>query len=238
MTFTRAAAGMLLATGAAVAWADGQAEPARPVVVQAAPAPATEVHHYRWELTKLAGVFGGLFLPSSGEGTLSVSPEPDGKFVRSELLVTAKDSRNGEFWRYGAVLDPVLGKTIRAWSSYRYRDKSKVKKEELDRDGVFDIASAIYRLRRDRPTTPLRLLVWSDGKTYPVIVTPGAVEKWTLPSGVHVNARRYLVRGVTTAGKEPWRGSFDLWLADDAAATPVRIEIGRSYAGVRLDLVR
>lgn len=237
MTFSRAAAGLLL-VASTVAWVEIGATAQSIPVIEAAPSPATEVHHYRWELTKLAGVFGGLFMPSSGEGTLSVSPEADGNHVRSELLVTAKGSNDGEYWRYGAVLDPTLGRTVRAWSSYRFRGESRVKKEEIAEDGVFDIASAIYLLRHNPPQAPLRLRVWSDGKTYPVLITPGARENWKLPNGKAAKARRYLIRGVEVVGEKVWRGSFDLWLADDAAATPVRIEIGRSYAGVRLDLVK
>lgn len=237
MTFTRAVTGLLLFAGT-VAWAAGAPKAEPPVVIESAPKPAAEVFHYRWELTKLAGVFGGLFMPSSGEGTLSVSPEPDGKLVRSELLVTSPGSRDGEYWRYGAVLDPELGRTVRAWSSYRFRGENRMKKEEIAQDGVFDIASAIYRLRHERPTTSLRLRVWSEGKIYPVQVLPGAVEAWKLPTGTAVRVRRYLIRPVELPGEKVWRGSFDLWLADDATATPVRIEIGKSYAGVRLDLVK
>lgn len=237
MTFARSVTGLAL-LAACAAWAIGGAAQSVPPTAPAAVKPVTEVYNYRWELTKLAGVFGALFLPSSGEGTLSVTPEADGQTVRSELLVTAQGSRQGEYWRYGAVLDPALGRTVRAWSSYRYKGESRVKKEEIAEAGVFDIASAIYRLRHDRPQSPLRLRVWSDGKIYPVQVTPGGTEKWKLPSGASVTARRYLVRAVEAPGEKVWRGSLDLWLADDAAATPVRIEIGRSYAGVRLDLVK
>jgi hypothetical protein len=45
------------------------------------------------------------------------------------------------------------------------------------------------------------------------------------------------VRGQRIAGERFWKGGMDLWLAQDEARTPVRIQVERGFANVRLDLV-
>ena len=45
------------------------------------------------------------------------------------------------------------------------------------------------------------------------------------------------VRPLELPGRRVWKGEMDLWLTDDAAATPVEILVARSAARVRLELV-
>jgi hypothetical protein len=37
-------------------------------------------------------------------------------------------------------------------------------------------------------------------------------------------------------GRRKWKGKLDLWLTQDAAATPVEIVISRNLADVRMEL--
>jgi hypothetical protein len=100
---------------------------------------------------------------------------------------------------------------------------------------VLDIASGIYAIRRDPPTKSRRMEIWSDGKTYPVVVIPLGNETRRIGKE-KVATRHYSVRGVETPGQRKWKGKLDLWLTKDATATPVGILISRNLADVRMDL--
>jgi hypothetical protein len=190
---------------------------------------------YRWELKKLAALLGGILLPGHGEGLLTFEPRANGH-LQSELLITSEHSDEGEFWRYGAVIDPDVGRTIRAWSSYLFRGETKSESAEIDQVGVIDVASGIYQIRRDLPQKPRRMRIWSDGKIYPVVVLPKGEAERTLPGGRRVQTLHYRIRGVEVPGERFWKGHMDLWLAKDAGHTPVEIHFDRTLMGVRLRL--
>ncbi|HSL83084.1 MAG TPA: DUF3108 domain-containing protein [Thermoanaerobaculia bacterium] len=200
-----------------------------------APPPGEERFVYRWELKKLAALLGGILLPGRGEGLLTFEPRDNGH-LQSELLITSRHSDEGEFWRYGALIDPDVGRTIRAWSSYLFRGESKSESAEIDQVGVIDVASGIYQIRRDLPEKPRRMRIWSDGKIYPVVVLPVGDEVRTLPGGRRVETVHYRIRGVDLPGERFWKGHMDLWLAKDAGHTPVEIHFDRTLMGVRLRL--
>jgi len=195
--------------------------------------------HYRWQLGKnLVGLLARLLLPGlpdEGEGRLTLEPAgPD--TLKSELLITSEKTHEGDFWRYGSRIHPEAGTTVEAWSAYRWRGKDKSKREEIGQQGVFDVASAIYRLRQDPPSEPRQLEIWSDGKIYPVVAVPMGWEEQVV-SGRKVPALHLTIRGREVEGMHFWKGRLDLWLAHDAASTPVVIVIERRMATVRLELV-
>jgi hypothetical protein len=196
--------------------------------------PVSEEFRYRWRLGSLLGVVAGLFLPSHGEGVLRVTPA-DGGNLTSELLITSEDSRRGEYWRYGSEMDPDTGRAVRAWSSYRWRGEEKEKRAEIEEDGVVDMVSGIWAIRRDPPERSRPMEIWSDGKIYPVVVVPRGRETRTI-DGRKIPTRHFTVKGYDVAGKRRWKGSLELWLAEDAAATPVEIRIERTLADLRLEL--
>lgn len=210
------------------------------VAALAAPAaasasPRDETLRYRWRLDGLLGAIAGLFVPSGGDGELTLDRLPGGN-LQSELTITAPADAGGDYFRYGAEWEPASGTTVRAWSSQLWRGEHKAKRAEIGDAGIIDVATAIYALRRDPPTGPRSLEIWSDGKLYPVVVLPrGLVEREI--DGRRLRARHYAVRPVETPGRRLWKGEMDLWLADDAAATPVEIVVARSSARVRLLLV-
>lgn len=194
----------------------------------------TEQFHYRWTLGGFAGVIGRLFLPSHGDGVLTYQLE-HGK-LWSELLITSEKSDEGEYWRYGSEIDPDTGFALEAWSAYRWRGKEKAEREPVETPGVRDIVGAILALRQDPPTETRALEVWSDGKIYPVEVVPKDWEEMEV-GDVTVRARRYSIHGREGAEGREWKGSMELWLADDATSTPVEIRLKRSLAHLRLRLV-
>lgn len=193
-----------------------------------------EVLEYRWRLLGFAGAVAGMFLPNDGAATLSTGPEADGA-VTSELHLTADTGDDGEFWRYGARLDPRDGRTLKAWSSYLFRGEKKAKEKVLGQEGIIDIASGIYLIRRDPPRSRRALRIWSDGKEYPVEVVPRGTERREV-AGRKVPVRRYSIVGVQRPGERLWKGSLDLWLTEDASAIPVEILVERGWASVRLRL--
>jgi len=196
--------------------------------------PEQETFQYRWRLTNFLGALAGLFFPSNGEGVLQFQTTEKGTLI-SELQITSKKSEDGEFWLYGAEVAPLEKRVIRAWSSYRFRGKDKNKKAEVNEEGVIDIASGIQSIRLAPPKKPTPLQIWSDGKIYPVEVLPRGEDERRI-GDTKIETRHYEVRGVDVPGQPPWKGSLELWLAQDDAATPVAILIKRSGLGVLLEL--
>lgn len=193
-----------------------------------------EEFHYRWHLKNFLGRIASLFLPGSGEGSLTFHVNDKG-LLQSELLITSEKSEEGEFWHYGSEMDLQRGRTVRAWTSYRYRGKSKSEKARVEEEGVADMALGIYLIRQDLPEEPRRMRIWSDGKIYPVVVIPRGEETRTI-AGDEVATRHFTVEGVKEEGERYWKGKLDLWLAQDDAATPVELVIHRRRVGVRLEL--
>jgi hypothetical protein len=201
----------------------------------AAAGPADEEFRYRWRLRNFVGAVAGLFLPNEGEGSLTFTRLDNGN-LRSELTITSPKSQRGEYFRYGAEIDPGRLQTLKAWSSYSWRGEAKSKTEEIARGGVLDVASGIYAIRQDPPKTSRRMEIWSDGKVYPVVVIPRGMERREVGDR-KILARHYSIRGVDIRGQRRWKGKLDLWLANDPAASPVEISISRNLADVRLELL-
>jgi hypothetical protein len=196
--------------------------------------PANEEFRYRWQLRNFMGAVAGLFLPRQGEGSLTF--KRTNGHLKSELTITSPQSKQEGYFRYGSEVDVLTLQPIRAWSSYSWRGESKSKSEPVDKEGVLDVAAGIYAIRNDPPTKSRRMQIWSDGKIYPVVVVPLGIETRQLPHG-KVKARHYSIRGLNVPGERKWKGKLDLWLATDAAATPVEILISRNMADVRMELM-
>ncbi|MCB1037455.1 MAG: DUF3108 domain-containing protein [Acidobacteria bacterium] len=196
--------------------------------------PREEQFHYRWRLTSFLGRIAGLFFPSRGEGVLSYTVNGEGNLV-SQLEITSDRSAEGEYWLYGAEIDPERGRTVAAWSSYRYKEKSKSKRSPVDEQGVVDVASGILQIRQAPPEGPQEMRIWSDGKIYPVEVVPMGDEELRLGKR-KLRTRRYVVRGADHPGQPAWKGRIELWLQEGEEATPAAILIYRSGIGVLLEL--
>lgn len=199
----------------------------------AQPGQANEEFRYRWQLKNFMGAVAGLFLPRQGEGSLTF--HRNNGHLKSELIITSAQSEGGYF-RYGSEIETSTLQPIRAWSAYSWRGESKMKNEPVDKVGVLDVAAGIYAIRSDPPTKPRRMVIWSDGKTYPVVVIPLGIETRNLPGG-KIAARHFSIRGVQVPNERRWKGRLDLWLTPDEAATPVEILISRNLADVRMELL-
>ena len=230
-----AAALALLLLAPAAAGASESRPPADPSTVTPRQA-GDEMLEYRWHVQAAFGALAGLFFPSHGEGRLSRRALANGN-IESELWITSDADSEPDYFRYGAETSLASGATIRAWSSQLWRGKKKEKESPVADAGVVDIASAIQRLRTDRPTGNRRMEIWSDGKLYPVEVRPMGIERVEVGDR-HVSAAHIAVRPLVEPDRRVWKGELDLWFADDAAATPVRILVSRSPARVLLELAR
>jgi hypothetical protein len=197
---------------------------------------ADEQLDYGWRVQGLFGAVAGLFFPSHGEGRLTRKTLPNGN-LESELWITSGADDEPDFFRYGAETSVASGTTIRAWSSQLWRGKRKEKSSPIAEAGVLDVASAIQRLRTDRPAGKRRMEIWSDGKLYPVEVQALGGERLEV-AGRKVQAMHIAVRPLTEPDRRVWKGELDLWFAADAASTPVRILVSRSPARVLLELER
>ena len=205
----------------------------------AAPAQAVESLDYHWSLRGFLGHLAGVVVPNEGRGRLSSRPVAQNGHSEAgritELEITSPDAERGEFFRYGGEMR-ADGTTAQAWSSYRWRGQEKSHRDPVAEEGVVDVASGIHLIREKRPTSPLRLRIWSDGRVYPVVVQKAGTERVAVPAGSFL-ADHYRIRGVRVGGERFWKGGLDLWLAKDAAGTPVRIQVERGFANVRLDLL-
>ena len=195
-----------------------------------------EILRYSWRLEGFLGTIARLVFPGSGDGRLSTETNAEGR-LETELLISSPKSERGEFWLYGAEVDPEARRTLEVWNAYKYREKDKEKRAEVEGEGVIDFASGILLLRQDPPTSPRPMKIWSDGKIYPVTVVPGEFRDRTLGDGSSVRARVYRIRGEEVPGQGHWKGKLDLWFAQDDAATPVEILVERTATRVRLRLV-
>lgn len=217
-------AGLLAASGSRAQPAGGPPSPG-----------GAEEFHYEWKLGGAGGIVAGLFIPRHGEGKLSYVPNGDGRIV-SQLLITSEASEEGEYWRYGSEIEVDTGFSVEAWSDYRWRGETESERKPVEESGVHDIVAGIRALRLDPPTKTRHLEVWSDGKIYPVMVIPRDFEERQVGDRT-VRVRHYDVRGFDVPDRRRWKGSMDLYLAQDARATPVEIRLVRSLAKLQLELV-
>ena len=202
-------------------------------IAVAAPA-AAEALTYSWRLQGFAGRLAGVVMPNHGRGELRSERTGDGR-LSAELHITSPQSAQGEYFRYGSESN-ADGSAAVAWSSYRWRGEEKSKRERVEVADVVDVASGIQRIRERQPRSPLSLRIWSDGKVYPVVVKRVGAERVAVPAG-QFETDHYRVQGVRRDGERFWKGNLDVWIARDERATPVRIQVERGLANLRLDLL-
>jgi len=200
---------------------------------------STEQFDYRWTLAGFKGVFARLFIPGSGEGRLTTAWAGDGgslDSVKTELLISSSARKRDEFWLYGAEIDSSARRTVRSWSSQRFRGKSRRREREAGDVDALDLASSIFYLRRERPDQPREEMIWSKGKLNPVMIHPGPSGS-ALWNGEQVATRSYSIRGLSKPGRPTWEGMMDLILTDDEEAVPLEIVVVRKGLRIRLELV-
>jgi Protein of unknown function (DUF3108) len=213
-------------------WLGGAAPAVLAMVFCCPVAGAVEELEYGWKLKGFGGALIGLFFPHSGDAMLRTETGPGA--ASTTVLELTSPHRDGEFYRYGSEIG-TTGQPVRVWSAYQFRGKSKMRERDVGEEEVLDFASAIHALRRDRPSEERRIRLWSDGREYPLSIVP-AGEEHVDCGGRSWTARRYVIEGRRVEGEKFFKGRFQLWLADDPAATPVRIVGEKGLLTVRLEL--
>lgn len=197
---------------------------------------ADETLQYRWKIEGFFGALAGLFFPRSGEGSLIETTTAEGH-LKSALRITSQAEDDASFFLYEAEIDPANGRTIAARSSQLWQGKRKDKSGKIVDAGAVDVASAIHLLRKTLPEKSRELEIWSDGKLYPVLVTPVGPATRKI-GGRAVSTLHYAIRPLVRPERRVWKGELDLWFARDPQSTPVEILVARSPARVRLELVQ
>ena len=216
-----------------------------------------ESYRYAWKLRGGLSWIAGIMFPTSGVGELKTTyPTPGRNFIDSSLLITASASG---FYAYETQMDPSGGRTLMTYHAYVWKDKSRKERTLFDYgNGVahlhketpekqwdktdpipagsfHDVVSAIHYLRQNAATIhgPVATTIYSDGKSYPVIVRPADRRVFTI-GNQQIGASGF--EFVDAPGGRKWPGGMKIWISDDARRIPFRIEIIQSMASLQLDL--
>ena len=220
---------------------------------------STERFHYSWRLRGGLAWLASIRFPTSGYGELKTVKTADASpVVDTALKITPKEGAG--FYLYQSQIDDRDGRTLMTYHGYEWGEKSRhertlfdyvkrlarIRKETsegvenrvkpIPQESVRDVLTAIYFLRQNATTIqqPLSSNIYSDGKLYPVVFAPEGRDRIAVASRSY-SARVYKVVAAPDAQKR-WPGAVKVWLTDDDAAIPVRIEIQRNFATLRLDL--
>lgn len=196
-----------------------------------------EVLRYGWNLGGFKGTLARLIIPGRGGATLRTGRNGTGHLV-SELNIFSPRSRHGDFQRYGAEIGAgPAAETLKAWTTQMFRGKRKDKDADLDGEKAVDIASSIWRLRRDPAFGQGRSRLWSGGNFYPIEVRL-AGQGWATLDRRRVATRTFLITGVREEGARFWKGKVELVLAENENSTPLEIVLRQEGVKVRLSLVQ
>ncbi|HEX7707917.1 MAG TPA: DUF3108 domain-containing protein [Thermoanaerobaculia bacterium] len=226
--------------------------------------PSGEDFRYSWRLTGGARFLAGLVFPTSGAANLRTSfPQGADAAIRSELLITSPNGRQGGFYSYESDIERRANRTLITSHGYAWGSKSRHERAVLDYEkglarlekktpegGVEnrvkklpegdrqlrDMLTAIWYLRQESPriTGPVQTNIYSSGKEYPVIFRPLERRSFEV-GGKATMARGFEIVGAP-GGKKKWPGGVKVWISEDDRRTPVRIEISQGLAALQLDL--
>jgi hypothetical protein len=202
----------------------------------------------------------GLVFPTSGVGELKTVFPKDGEHsINSSLLISSADRTTG-FYAYESEMDQSGQKTLMTYHGYAWKNKSRKERtvfdyiarlarihketpdkqwdstEPLPSDALRDILTAIYFLRQNATSIkePLLTRIYTDGKSYPVILRPAGQRTFTI-EGQQVKALGFEMVDGPGANRK-WPGGVRLWISQDERRIPFRIEIQQSMASLQLEL--
>ncbi len=224
--------------------------------------PKPEEFQYSWRLRGALSWIASLKFPTSGVGELKTVALPESGSIQTQLLITTPAGRDG-FYVYRSEIDPATNTTLVSYTGYewgdkrkneqtffdyvkrllriRKQDKEKVSNEVLPLPGngraMKDVLTSIYYLRQnaDNIKGPVPFDVFSDGKIYPVVFTPGASAVLDV-NGQKISSRVFVITAAPGQSRK-FPGSVKVWLSTDSRHIPLRIEVQRSLAALQLDLV-
>jgi hypothetical protein len=217
-----------------------------------------ESFRYAWKIHGGLSWIAGIMFPTSGAGELKTTYASAGRnLIDSSLLISAQ-GKSG-FYAYETQMDPSGRQTLMTYHAYSWKDKSRkertlfdyangvarIHKETPEKQwdkvdkipaGAFhDVVSAIQFLRQSVANIhgPLATTIYSDGKSYPVIIRPAEHRVFAI-GNQQVGASGFEI--VDAPGGRKWPGGMKIWISDDARRIPFRIEIIQSMASLQLEL--
>lgn len=230
-----------------------------PLAAQKAQINGTEQFRYTWRLRGGLAWIAAVRFPTSGEGQLTTTYHREtAPTIETELRITARP--NSGFYLYQSQIDEQNLKTLMTYHGYSWGHKSRhertffdyvkrlarIRKDthkgsenqvrQIPDREMHDVLTGIYFLRQNAGTftTPLRSEIYSDGRLYPVLYKPAGKETLNV-RGEATATSSYQITAAPGTEKR-WPGGVRVWLTDDERRIPVRIEIQRNFATLRLDL--
>lgn len=246
----------LIMSGVAGVLAASMAVAAPPVRFQTE---GTEQFRYTWRLRGGLAWIASVRFPTSGEGQLTTTYRRDTHpIIETELRITSKGADG--FYLYQSQIDETELKTLMTYHGYSWGEKTRQERtffdyvkrlarirkqtsaglehkvKKIPPREMHDVLTGIYFLRQNAGTisAPVQSEIFSDGKLYPVVYKPTGKETLTV-AGNSTPTISYQITAAPGAEKK-WPGGVRVWLSDDARRVPVRIEIQRSFATLRLDV--
>lgn len=224
--------------------------------------PRPEEFQYSWRLRGALSWLASLKFPTSGVGELKTVPLPESGSIQTQLLITTPAGRDG-FYIYRSEIDPSTSTTLVSYNGYEWGEKKKnehtffdyvkrllrIRKQDagevenevkpLPGNGrsMKDVLTGIYYLRQNADTlkAPVRSDIFSDGKIYSVVFTPGPSSVLDV-NGQKISSRVFVITAAPGQSNR-FPGRVKVWLSTDSRHIPLRIEVQRSLATLQLDLV-
>jgi Protein of unknown function (DUF3108). len=219
-----------------------------------------ESFHYVWHLRGGLSWIAGVMFPTSGVAELKTTYLTTGtKTIDSSLLISAAGGMRGGYYAYETQMDAAGQRTLMTYHAYSWKDKWRKDRtlfdynaslarrhketpekawdrtEPIPTAAFHDVVSAIHYVRMSANAIrgPLATTIYSDGKSYPVIVRPAERRLFAI-GAQQVGALGFEI--ADAPGGKKWPGGMKIWLSDDARRIPFRIEIIQSMASLQLDL--
>lgn len=221
--------------------------------------PSIERITYDWHLAGALSWIAAIAFPTSGTAELETSWNRPETRVDSRLMIRDK-ARTGYFL-YRSTIEAPRQRTLESEHGYSWDGRTKIEKavfdygrktmrisEEDTRDGpsagieaipgtdLRDVLTGIWMLRQRAGNLDgtQRVDIFSDGKLYPVQFVPLGVTNLTINRAAH-RARGFRIEAAPEQRRK-WPGGVNVWLSDNEARIPLRIEIRRSVATLRLTM--
>lgn len=210
---------------------------AAPVAAESAPLGEPEVLRFRWRLEGVQGFLARVLgvVPTSGDGVMTLSTDSRGR-LEVRFKATSEKAAEGDHWTYETLVDLDDWHTLRVRETYHFRKKRREKDFDLAEREVIDVLSGLQQLRREPSIASGRSTIWSDGKTYPVTVSPKGTETRDF-GGRGIPVRMFELRGFKKQGERFWKARAEVWLTSDSNALPVEMLYRQSLGRLRLTLI-
>ena len=221
-----------------------------------------DVVSYDWKLKGFLSWIAGLKFPTKGTGTLATLYKVDGTADTELRIITNED--DGDLYGYRSVIDLEKERTMVSMDGFKFEGRTKndtttfdyetgkarrvrsdtdkgaeetVRFTDFDSENVKDVLTAIHHISQtaEEINRPQRAEVFAGGKLYEVLITPGTTKSLEF-DGKKVESKLFTITA-TPENKKKWPGDVKVWITSDDARLPIRIDLGKSMASLKLEAV-